>query len=37
MRYTPVLEFKVDPSIDEGLRITQILSDIEEAEAQEDV
>lgn len=32
MRYTPVLEFKVDPSIDEGLRITQILADLEESE-----
>jgi ribosome-binding factor A len=31
MRYTPVLEFKVDPSIDEGLRITQILADLGEA------
>jgi ribosome-binding factor A len=37
MRYTPVLEFKVDPSIDEGLRINQLLADLEEAEAQEDV
>ncbi len=37
MRYTPVLEFKVDPSIDEGLRITRILADLENGEAQEDV
>jgi ribosome-binding factor A len=37
MRYTPVLEFKVDPSIDEGLRITRILADLESGEAQEDV
>ncbi len=35
MRYTPVLAFKVDPSIDEGLRITQILADLEEIEAQD--
>lgn len=32
MRYTPVLEFRVDPSIDEGLRITQILADLEDVE-----
>ncbi len=37
MKYTPVLEFKVDPSIDEGLRISQILADIEQAEAKDDV
>jgi ribosome-binding factor A len=37
MRYTPVLEFKVDPSIDEGLRITQILADLEEAGDDSDV
>lgn len=37
MRYTPVLEFEVDPSIDEGIRISQILADLEESEAQEDV
>ncbi len=37
MRYTPVLEFKVDPSIDEGLRITRILADLDNDEAQEDV
>jgi ribosome-binding factor A len=37
MRYTPVLDFKVDPSIDEGLRITRILADLENGEAQEDV
>lgn len=36
MRYTPVLEFAVDPSIDEGLRITQILADLEESESQDD-
>ncbi|MFV1971134.1 MAG: 30S ribosome-binding factor RbfA [Acidimicrobiia bacterium] len=37
MKYTPVLEFKVDPSIDEGIRISQILADIEQAEAKDDV
>jgi ribosome-binding factor A len=36
MRYTPVLEFVVDPSIDEGIRITQILADLEESENQDD-
>jgi len=36
MRYTPVLEFRVDPSIDEGIRITQILADLEEAEGEGD-
>jgi ribosome-binding factor A len=36
MRYTPVLEFVVDPSIDEGIRITQILADLEESENQND-
>ncbi|RLE16351.1 MAG: 30S ribosome-binding factor RbfA [Actinobacteria bacterium] len=30
LRYTPVLDFKVDPSIDEGIRITQILADLED-------
>ena len=28
LRYTPVLEFRVDPAIDEGIRISQILSDL---------
>jgi ribosome-binding factor A len=37
MRYTPVLEFKVDPSIDEGLRITEILADLEETEADDGI
>jgi len=36
MRYTPVLEFAVDPSIDEGLRIMKILADLEESENQDD-
>jgi len=30
MRYTPVLEFRVDPSIDEGIRINQILANLDE-------
>jgi ribosome-binding factor A len=37
LRYTPVLEFKVDPSIDEGIRINQILADLKEAVASDDV
>ena len=37
LRYTPVLEFKVDPSIDEGLRINQLLADLKEAEESDDV
>ncbi len=32
LRYTPVLEFKVDPSIDEGIRISQILADLQDDE-----
>lgn len=36
LRYTPVLKFKVDPSIDEGLRISDILADLESAEAEPD-
>jgi len=28
LRYTPKLEFRVDPSIDEGIRISQILADM---------
>jgi ribosome-binding factor A len=30
LKYTPVLDFRVDPSIDEGLRIEQILRRIHE-------
>jgi ribosome-binding factor A len=30
LRYTPKLEFRVDPSIDEGLRISRILAEISE-------
>ncbi len=29
MKYTPKLEFRVDPSIEEGIRITQILQDLD--------
>ena len=36
MRYTPVLEFKVDPSIDEGIRISRILAELEESESDTD-
>ena len=36
LRYTPKLEFRVDPSIDEGLRISRILAEMAEEEDQED-
>ena len=36
LRYTPVLEFKVDPSIDEGIRITRILADLEDFDGDND-
>lgn len=36
LRYTPVLEFRVDPSIDEGLRIAQILADLENSDGDND-
>jgi ribosome-binding factor A len=38
LRYTPKLEFRVDPSIDEGIRISQILADMadEDRDAQDD-
>jgi ribosome-binding factor A len=32
LRYTPKLEFRVDTAIDEGLRISQIISDLNEAD-----
>ncbi len=32
LRYTPKLEFRVDPSIDEGIRISQILSELAEGD-----
>jgi ribosome-binding factor A len=36
LRYTPKLTFRVDPSIDEGLRISRILAEMAEAEDQDD-
>ncbi len=36
LRYTPKLEFRVDPAIDEGLRISRILSHLEEDPDQRD-
>ena len=33
LRYTPKIEFKVDPSIDQGLRISEILKDLDEGNA----
>lgn len=36
LRYTPVLEFRVDPSIDEGIRISQILADLEDSDGDDD-
>lgn len=30
LKYTPVLTFEVDPSIEQGLRISQILHDLED-------
>ncbi len=30
LKYTPVLEFRVDPSIDEGLRMDQLLQTLKE-------
>jgi len=37
LRYTPKLTFEVDPSIDEGIRISQILSELADADdARED-
>jgi ribosome-binding factor A len=36
LRYTPKLEFRVDPSIDEGLRISRILAEMAEEEDQDD-
>jgi ribosome-binding factor A len=32
LKYTPVLDFEVDPSIEQGLRIARILHDLEEEE-----
>jgi ribosome-binding factor A len=36
LRYTPKLTFRVDPSIDEGLRISRILAEMAEAEDREE-
>ncbi|GMQ93877.1 MAG: ribosome-binding factor A [Acidimicrobiia bacterium] len=36
MRYTPVLDFKVDPSIDEGIRINQILAGLDDRDREQD-
>ena len=37
LRYTPKLTFEVDPSIDEGIRISQILSELaDEADARDE-
>lgn len=35
MRYTPVLEFRVDEAVERGLRISQILHDLEVEEAEQ--
>lgn len=35
LRYTPKIEFKVDPSIDQGLRISEILRDLDEGDEPE--
>ncbi len=35
LKYTPVLEFAVDPSIEHGIRISKILHDLEEDESQQ--
>ena len=32
LKYTPVLEFRVDPSIDQGLRIEELLQQIHDEE-----
>lgn len=36
LRYTPKLDFRVDPSIDEGIRISRILADMAEEDDQDD-
>lgn len=35
LKYTPVLEFRIDPSIEQGLRISKILHDLEREEIPE--
>lgn len=32
LRYTPKLEFRVDPSIEEGIRISKLISDLDTGE-----
>ncbi|MCL1598244.1 MAG: 30S ribosome-binding factor RbfA [Actinomycetia bacterium] len=32
LRYTPKLKFRVDPAIDEGIRISQIIAEMHESE-----
>lgn len=34
MRNTPVLEFRVDPSIDAGIRISEILADLDKGDGE---
>ena len=36
LKYTPVLEFRVDPSIDQGIRIDALLQQIDDEEATPD-
>lgn len=36
MKYTPVLEFHIDPSIEQGLRISQLLHELEDERAETD-
>ncbi|MDJ0925878.1 MAG: 30S ribosome-binding factor RbfA [Acidimicrobiia bacterium] len=33
LKYTPVLEFRIDPSIDEGIRMEQLLHRLKEEES----
>jgi len=36
LRYTPKIEFRVDPSIDQGIRISEILRELDDAQSTED-
>ena len=36
LKYTPVLEFRVDPSIDQGLRIEALLQQIHDEEGDDE-
>ena len=36
LRYTPKLEFRVDPSIDHGMRVTQLLAELSDTESDDD-